>query len=167
MVESNSSIRSGDRNEVMREDDWMQTWAWLRRSQAGKMLTPLLSILAALAMGVAAFAIYVVIQKGEQLQVVQRNLQLAESENSDLKSRIETVQQAKARLEEDLTGAQRSFAESQEELANSLQAQKTLTKRKANPPKFRVRSGSSSPSAMRRSGRWPSSSGRRTTSKPS
>ncbi|OGX39300.1 MAG: hypothetical protein A3C53_02105 [Omnitrophica WOR_2 bacterium RIFCSPHIGHO2_02_FULL_68_15] len=112
----------------MREDDWMQTWAWLRRSQAGKMLTPLLSILAALAMGVAAFAIYVVIQKGEQLQVVQRNLQLAESENSDLKSRIETVQQAKARLEEDLTGAQRSFAESQEELANSLQAQETLTR---------------------------------------
>ena len=80
----------------------MQTWAWLRRSQAGKMLTPLLSILAALAMGVAAFAIYVVIQKGEQRQVIQRNLQFAESENSDLKSRIETVQQAKARLEEDL-----------------------------------------------------------------
>ena len=100
----------------------------LRRSQAGKMLTPLLSILAALAMGVAAFAIYLVIQKGEQLQVVQRNLQLAESENNDLKSRVESVQQAKARLEENLAGVQGELSHSKEEMANSLKAQETLTR---------------------------------------
>ena len=97
-------------------------------AQAGKMLVPLLSILAALAMGVAAFAIYLVIQKGEQLHVVQRNLQLAESENGDLKTRIENVQQTKARLEADLALAQRSLVESKDELANSLKAQETLTR---------------------------------------
>ncbi len=97
-------------------------------AQAGKMLMPLLSILAALAMGVAAFAIYLVIQKGEQLQAVQRNLQLAESENSDLKTRIENVQQTKARLEEDLAGTQRELVGSKEALANSVKAQETLTR---------------------------------------
>lgn len=106
----------------------MQTGTWLRRSRAGKTLIPLLGILAALAMGVAAFAIYQVIQKSEQLQVVQRNLQLAESENSDLKTRVETVQQAKTRLEEDLAGTQRTLSQAKEELVNSLKAQETLTR---------------------------------------
>ena len=106
----------------------MQTGTWLRRSQAGKMLTPLLGVLVVLAMGVAAFAIYMLIQKGEQLQVVQRNLQLAESENNDLKNRIETVQQAKTHLEEDLAGTQRELVQSKEELAKSLKSQETLTR---------------------------------------
>ena len=106
----------------------MQTGTWLRRSQAGKTLMPLLGVLAALAMGVAAFAIYMLIQKGEQLQVVQRNLQLAESENSDLKNRIEIVQQAKTRLEENLVGIQRDLVQSKEELAKSLKSQETLTR---------------------------------------
>ena len=106
----------------------MQTGTWLRRSQAGKMLTPLLGVLVVLAMGVAAFAIYMLIQKGEQLQVVQRNLQLAESENNDLKNRIETVQQAKTRLEEDLAGTQRELVQSKEELAKSLKSQEILTR---------------------------------------
>jgi hypothetical protein len=122
----------------------METGTWLRRSQAGlpaapsdarrggaqagKMLVPLLGMLAALAIGVSAFAIYLLIQKGEQLQGVQRNLQLAESENSDLKSRIENVQQAKTRLEEDLAGVQRELSQSKEEMTKSLKAQETLTR---------------------------------------
>ena len=96
--------------------------------QTGKMLVPFLSILAALAISVAAFAIYLVIQKGERLQAVQRNLQLAESENSDLKTRIENVQQTKTRLEEEMAGVQRELIASKEALTNSVKAQETLTR---------------------------------------
>ena len=110
----------------------MPTGIWLRHArreaQAGKMLVPLLSILAALSMGVAGFSIYLVIQKGEQLQTAQRNLQLAESENNDLKTRVAAVQQDKARVEQELAGAQQGLVQAKEQLDQSLKAQETLTR---------------------------------------
>jgi septal ring factor EnvC (AmiA/AmiB activator) len=112
----------------MKEGSRMSTGALTRRSQDGKLLVPLLGLLAALAVGVAGFAIYLLIQKGEQLSAVQRNLQLAESENIDLKGRIETVQQEKGRLEESLMGAQREATQARAELAESVKAQETLTR---------------------------------------
>jgi hypothetical protein len=112
----------------MKEGNRMSTGTLTRRSQDGKLLVPLLGLLAALAVGVAGFAIYLLVQKGEQLQAVQRNLQLAESENVDLKGRIETVQQDKARLEEDLAGSQREVSQARAELTESMKAQETLTR---------------------------------------
>ena len=98
------------------------------QSRSGKMVVPLLGILATLALAVAGAAIYFLIDKGERLQAVQRDLQLAEAENTDLKARIESVQQQKSRAEEELASVQRELEQSKDELAKSVQSQETLTR---------------------------------------
>lgn len=98
------------------------------QSRSGKAAVALLGVLAALSLVVAGAAIYFLIDKGERLQAVQRDLQLAEAEKTDLKARIENVQQLKARAEEELASVQRELEQSTDELTKSLQSQETLTR---------------------------------------
>ena len=96
------------------------------RSESGKTLVPLLSVLVALAMGVAGVAIYLQIQERDRRQARERELQLAMAENDDLKVRVQDLQQTKSRIEGDLARAKQDLAQSQDELAKSHQAQEEL-----------------------------------------
>ena len=92
------------------------------------MIVPLLSVLAALAMGVAAVAIYLQMKEREQRIARERELQLAMAESDNLKSRLQDVESAKAKAEEDLGHAKKDLGEAKEELARSVEAQQVLTK---------------------------------------
>ena len=98
------------------------------KGQAGKSLVPLLGVLAALAMGVAAVAIYLQMQEREKRFAKERALQLALAENDDLKARMEEVQQARAKVEEDLARTRKDLTQSQEELAKATKAQEALSR---------------------------------------
>ena len=96
--------------------------------QSGKMVVPLLSVLAALAMGVAAVAIYLQMQEREVRMARERELQLATAENDSLKTHLQEVEVAKSKMEEDLSRAKKDVLESREELAKSVEAQQVLSK---------------------------------------
>ncbi|MBI4342899.1 MAG: hypothetical protein HY599_05995 [Candidatus Omnitrophica bacterium] len=92
------------------------------------MLVPLLSVLAALAMGVAAVAIYLQMQEREKRIARERELQLTLAENDSLKSHLQETEQAKAKTEEELTRAKKDLSQSKEELTKAVEAQELLTK---------------------------------------
>ena len=71
----------------------------LARGRAGKMLVPLLGVLALIAMAVAGAATFILMQERDKRQAKERELQLALAENDDLKSRLDEAQQAKGELE--------------------------------------------------------------------
>ena len=96
--------------------------------QSGKMLVPLLGVLAVLAMGVAAVAIVLQIQEREKRQARERELQIALNENTDLKSRLEEAQQSKSRTEEQLAGVRKDLAQSKEDLEKTLKSQEELSR---------------------------------------
>ena len=96
--------------------------------QAGKMLVPLLSVLAALAMGVAAVAIYLQMQERDRRLTKERELQLALAENDGLKTHLQQTEQEKAKVEEELVHIHKDLAQSKAALADSVAAQETLTK---------------------------------------
>ena len=99
-----------------------------RARQAGKMLVPLLGILAFLAMAVAAVAIVLQMQEREKRITKEQELRLALAENDDLKGRLEDIQQAKAKVEDDLARLRKEYAESQEKLVQAVQAKETLSR---------------------------------------
>jgi len=92
------------------------------------MLVPLLGVLAALAMGVAAVAIVLQIQEREKRQAKERELHLALAENEDLTVRLEEAQQGRARTEEQLAGVHQELTLAREELATAVQAQEALSR---------------------------------------
>ena len=96
--------------------------------RAGKALVPLLGVLALLAMGVCAFVVMQLIQEKERRIAKEQELQLAHAENEDLKARLEEIQQARARVEEELSRVRKEFAQSQEELAKAVEAQEALSR---------------------------------------
>ena len=96
--------------------------------QAGKTLVPLLSILAALSMGVAAIAIVLQIQEREKRQTKERELLMALAEKDDLKAQLEDLQQTKSRIEEELGRVRADFATTQEKLAQTVEANEVLTR---------------------------------------
>ena len=98
------------------------------RGKAGKMLVPLLGVLAVLAMGVAAVAIVLQIQEREKRQAKERELQLAINEVEDLKSRLNEAQQSKSRTEEQLASVRNELSQTKEEFEKTLKAQEALTK---------------------------------------
>ena len=99
-----------------------------KAGQAGKMLVPLLGVLAMLAMGVAAVAIVLRIQERDRLQTKERELQLALTENDDLKSRLDEAQRGKARVEEEVSNVRKELTQAQEELVKAAKAQETLAR---------------------------------------
>ena len=100
----------------------------VQQRQAGKMLVPLLGVLAVLAMGVAAFAIVLQMQERDKRQATERQLHLAVAENDDLKGRLDELQQDKARIEEELGHVRKDLTQSKEDLIKAVEAQETLTR---------------------------------------
>ena len=99
-----------------------------RGTQTGKLLVPLLGVLAALAMGVAAVAIVLQIQEREKRVARERELQLALAENDDLKVRLEEAQEHRSRAEDQLAGARKELAQAREELEQAVTAQEALSR---------------------------------------
>ena len=96
--------------------------------QSGKMVVPLLSVLAALAMGVAAVAIYLQMQERETRMARERELQLATAENDSLKTHLQEIEGVKSKMEEEMNRVKKDLLESREELAKSVEAQQVLSK---------------------------------------
>lgn len=96
--------------------------------QAGKMLVPLLGILAVLSMVVAAAASVVLMQEREKRQAKERDLQIALQQNDELKNQLESVQQAKTQVEGELTRVRKDLVEKEEKLSKAVEAQQTLSK---------------------------------------
>ena len=94
--------------------------------RTGRMLVPLMGVLAVLAMGVAGFAIVLQMQEREKRQTMERELTLARAENDDLKGRLDEAQQAQSTMEQQLGQAKGDLLQSRDELAKALKAQDTL-----------------------------------------
>ena len=118
------TIHSSD-NTLVKEGDSMRR---VSPHKAGKMLVPMLGVLAVLSMVVAGAAAYVLMQERDKRQAKERELQLSLAENEDLKSRLAELQQAKSRIEEDLGKARKELTQSQQELAKAVEAQETLSR---------------------------------------
>ena len=82
--------------------------------QSGKMLVPLLGLLAALAMAVAGATAYVLMQEREKRQAKERELQLALAENDDLKVRLDDAEQSKTKIEDELVHVRKELTQSQQ-----------------------------------------------------
>ena len=96
--------------------------------QAGKMLVPLLSVLTVFALVMAGGAIFLQMQEREKRQARERELQRMTVENQDLKGRLDDVQQAKAKTEEDLSRLKKDLAQAQDQMTKAVQAQEALTR---------------------------------------
>lgn len=114
----------------MRRIQMDQAESCMRRAkwQAGKMLVPMLGVLAALSMVVAAIAIVLQMQEREKRQAKERELQEAVIENEELQGRLQETQQAKARLEEEFTRTRGELSKTQEQLVKAVEEQTALSK---------------------------------------
>ena len=99
-----------------------------RRHQAGKMLVPLLAVLVVLSMGVAAVAIVLQMQEREKRQAKEQELYQSQSENDELKSKLQAMEQDKARAEESLASTRKDLTQAQDELAKAVDAKETLSR---------------------------------------
>jgi len=99
-----------------------------RNDRAGKSLTPLLGIVAVLAMGIAAAAIVLQMQEREKRLAKERELQLSLAENESLKSQVDDLQQAKGKVEGDLARLRQDMDRSRQELTQAVEQQQTLTR---------------------------------------
>ncbi len=98
------------------------------RNIGGRALIPLLGSLSALAMAVATVGLVFLLQEREKRQAKERELEIVRAENADLKTHVTEAQQAKARLEEDITRVRKDLALSQEQLAKATATQQTLSR---------------------------------------
>ena len=98
---------------------------WGRR---GKMLVPLLGVLAVMAMGVAAFGIVMLQQEKDKRIAKERELKLAVAENEELKARASELEQAKAQVEDQLAKANKDAAQAKQDLAKAIESRDTLAK---------------------------------------
>ena len=99
-----------------------------RSGQGGKMLVPMLVVLAALAMGVAATAIMLQIKERDKRLAKERELLLMVAERDDLKGQVEDVQRAKSKIEEELTRSRAELNAAQDKLAQAASARDALAK---------------------------------------
>ena len=96
--------------------------------RTGKMLVPMLGVLAALSMAVAAAAIWLQMQEREKRQAKERELVLVLAERDDLKAQLEDTQQAKTRVEDELSRVRTDLETSLEKLAKATAAQEALSR---------------------------------------
>ncbi len=99
-----------------------------RSRQAGKGLMPLVGVLAALAMGVAAVAIVLQMQERDKRLARERELQVALKDNTELKSQVEELTQAKTQAQDELGRVRTDLARSEEKLQEALGTQESLAK---------------------------------------
>ncbi len=97
-----------------------------RTTQTGKMLVPLLSVLAILAIGVAVAAIVFLNTEHERRIAKEQELRLAQNENDELKTHLEESQQAKAKMDEELGRLRKDITEAKAKLTQAQSEQQTL-----------------------------------------
>ncbi|MBI4003604.1 MAG: hypothetical protein HY353_01150, partial [Candidatus Omnitrophica bacterium] len=97
-------------------------------SKSGKMLVPMLGVLAALSMAVAAAAIWLQMQEREKRQAKERELVLVLAERDDLRAQLEETHQAKSRVEDELTRIRKELEGSLENLAKATATQEALSR---------------------------------------
>jgi len=98
------------------------------RHGSGKMLVPLLGALAALSMAVAGAAIWLQMQEREKRQAKERELVLVLAEREDLKAQLEETEQAKTRVEDELSRVRKELESSLDKLAKATAAQEVLSR---------------------------------------
>jgi len=96
------------------------------RNARGKTLVPLLGVAAILAMGVASFAIVLQIKERDKRVAKERELQGALAQLEGLKTQFDELQQSKVSIEDELARARRELTDSQDQLAQAVQAEETL-----------------------------------------
>lgn len=94
----------------------------------GKVVAPLLGVLAALAVGVAAVSYYMFMQERDHRIARERDLVIVRNENEQLQGQLSDAQELHAKMESELELARRSISESKEELTQALQTRDTLAK---------------------------------------
>lgn len=97
-------------------------------SRQGKVIAPLLGVLAALAVGVAAVSYYMFIQERDQRVARERDLEIVRNEKTQLQERLTEAEDIQAKMEEELEVAKRSIAQAKEELTQAVQTRDTLAK---------------------------------------
>ena len=97
-------------------------------SKNGKMLLPMLGVLAALSMAVAAAAIWLQMQEREKRQAKERELVLVLAERDDLKAQLDETHQAKSRVEDELSRVRKELETSLGDLAKATAAQEALSR---------------------------------------
>jgi len=97
-------------------------------SKNGKMLVPMLGVLAALSMAVAVAAIWLQMQEREKRQAKERELVLVLAERDDLRAQLEETHQAKSRVEDELSRVRKELETSLEDLAKATAAQEALSR---------------------------------------
>jgi septal ring factor EnvC (AmiA/AmiB activator) len=98
------------------------------RRDDGKALVPLLGILAALAMGVAAVAIVLLLQERDRSAAKERELVIVRAEKDDLKGQLEEVRVVKASIEAELATAKETLEQTKAELTETTAANMMLSK---------------------------------------
>ena len=96
--------------------------------RAGKMLVPMLGVLAALSMAVAAAAIWLQMQEREKRQAKERELVLVLAERDELKAELEETLLSKSRVEGELSHVRTELETSLEKLAKATAAQEALSR---------------------------------------
>ena len=97
-------------------------------SKNGKMLVPMLGVLAALSMAVAAAAIWLQMQEREKRQAKERELVLVLAERDDLRGQLDDTHQAKSRVEDELSRVRKELETSLSNLARATAAQEALSR---------------------------------------
>lgn len=98
------------------------------RSQAGKMLVPVLGVMAFLATLVAVAAIYLQMKERDLRLAKEKELSLSVQENDNLKREVEDLEGIRKKAEEDLAHAKKDLTQSQQDLAKAVEAQQSLSK---------------------------------------
>ncbi len=94
----------------------------------GKVLVPLLSILAVLLMGVSGAAAYLLIQERDVRMAKESQLRDAVVEIGDLKSRLDAIQEARSKAEDELASARKEFGAMKDQLTQAKDSQETLAR---------------------------------------
>jgi septal ring factor EnvC (AmiA/AmiB activator) len=97
-------------------------------AQSGKMFVPLLGFLTVVAVGVAGTAVWFQMQERDKRRSAEQQLQLIQAEMNDVKVRLDDTQQAKTRAEGELAKVRQELSQTQEQLAQAVAAQETLTR---------------------------------------
>ena len=97
------------------------------RFRSGKTLTPLVSVLAVLAMIVAGVASWLWQGEREQRQAKERELLLVLAERDDLMGQVRELEQVKAKIASDLERTQGELDGTREKLSQTVQANEQLT----------------------------------------
>lgn len=96
-------------------------------SQQGKMIVPLLGVVAGLAMCVAAFAIHLQMQERTQRMDKERQLAAVTQEKDNVRLELKEVEFTKKRLEDQLAGVKRDLVDTQNQLASALEQHAVLS----------------------------------------